>query len=75
MTLIFRQNLLFAILLAGNQLVVLIRMKKYNLLPSDLHLILNLVCSSQSFRTAEGWTPICLPDFDARYTIIQSRNF
>lgn len=60
------QNLLFAILLTGNQLVVFIRMKKYNLLPSDLHLILNLVSSTQSFRTAEGWTPICLPDFDAR---------
>lgn len=41
-------------------------MKKYNLVPADMHLILNLVSSSQSFRTAEGWTPICLPNLDPR---------
>lgn len=31
---------------------------------SDLHLIFNLVSASTAFRTAESWTPICLPRFD-----------
>jgi vacuolar fusion protein MON1 len=61
------QNLVFAILLANNQLITLVRMKKYVIHPLDLHLIFNLVNSSESFKTAESWTPICLPKFDARY--------
>lgn len=40
-------------------------MKKYVIHPADLHLIFNLVNSSESFKTAESWTPICLPKFDA----------
>ncbi|EDO39191.1 predicted protein, partial [Nematostella vectensis] len=57
-------DLVFAILVAKNQLVTLIRPKKYSLHPSDLHLIFNLVSASTSFQTAESWTPICLPRFD-----------
>lgn len=41
-------------------------MKKYELQPSDLHLLFNLVNSSESFKTAESWTPICLPLFNPR---------
>ncbi|XP_011306022.1 vacuolar fusion protein MON1 homolog A [Fopius arisanus] len=59
------KNLVFAILLANNQLVTLVRMKKFFIHPADLHLIQNLIDSSESFKTAEGWTPICLPKFDA----------
>ncbi|XP_044737373.1 vacuolar fusion protein MON1 homolog A [Chrysoperla carnea] len=59
------KNLVFAILLARNELVTLVRMKKYIIHPADLHLIFNLVNSSESFKTAESWTPICLPKFDA----------
>lgn len=62
---LFFQNLVFAILLANNQLVTLVRMKKFFIHPADLHLIQNLVESSESFKAAEGWTPICLPKFDA----------
>lgn len=40
-------------------------MKKFFIHPADLHLIQNLVDSSESFKAAEGWTPICLPKFDA----------
>ncbi|XP_046481985.1 vacuolar fusion protein MON1 homolog [Neodiprion pinetum] len=58
------KNLVFAILLANNQLVTLVRMKKYFIHPADLHLIQNLVASSESFKTVESWTPICLPKFD-----------
>lgn len=58
------QNLVFAILLANNQLVTLVRMNKFFLHPMDLHIIQNLVDSSESLKTAESWTPICLPKFD-----------
>ncbi len=30
----------------------------------DIHLILNLVSASMSFKSAESWTPICLPKFN-----------
>ncbi|PSN48504.1 Vacuolar fusion protein MON1 A [Blattella germanica] len=58
-------NLVFAILLAKNQLITMVRMKKYFIHPADLHLIFNLVNSSESFKAAESWTPICLPKFDS----------
>nr|CAD7431674.1 unnamed protein product [Timema monikensis] len=59
------KNLVFAILLANNQLITLVRMKKYFIHPADLHLIFNLINSSESFKAAESWTPICLPKFDS----------
>ncbi|KAI4466590.1 sand protein-related [Holotrichia oblita] len=59
------KNLVFAILLANNKLITLVRMKKYCIHPVDLHLILNLVQASESLKTAESWTPLCLPRFDA----------
>ncbi|XP_014218485.1 vacuolar fusion protein MON1 homolog A [Copidosoma floridanum] len=59
------KNLVFAILLANNQLITLVRMKKFFIHPADLHLIQNLVDSSESFKSAESWTPICLPKFDS----------
>eukprot|EP00794_Sanderia_malayensis_P012942 gene12942-14274_t len=58
------KDLVFAILVADNQLVTMVRPKKFILHPSDLHLIFNLVSASTSFRSAESWTPICLPRFD-----------
>ena len=33
-------------------------------LSPDVHLIINLVDASTSFRSAESWTPICLPKFN-----------
>jgi hypothetical protein len=59
------QNVVFAILLADSQLVALVRMKKYVLHPADLHILINLVASSESFKFSESWTPICLPRFNA----------
>ena len=60
------KNLVFAILIAENRLIALVRMKKYFIHPADLHLIFNLVNSSESFKHSENWTPICLPKFDSR---------
>jgi len=59
------KNLVFAILIADNRLIALVRMKKYFIHPADLHLIFNLVNSSESFKHSENWTPICLPKFDS----------
>nr|CAG4650865.1 EOG090X03TW [Simocephalus serrulatus] len=59
------KGLVFTVLIGNNQLISLVRAnKKYLLHPSDVHLIINLVNSSETFKTAEGWTPICLPNFD-----------
>lgn len=59
------KDLVFALIIASSQLVTLVRMKKYYLHPVDLHLIINLVNASESFKAAESWTPICLPKFDS----------
>uniref|UniRef100_A0A8D9EW62 Vacuolar fusion protein MON1 homolog n=2 Tax=Cacopsylla melanoneura TaxID=428564 RepID=A0A8D9EW62_9HEMI len=59
------KNLVFVILIGSNRIISYLHMKKYNLRPMDIHLILNLVQSSESFKTAEIWTPLCLPQFDA----------
>lgn len=58
------KNLVFSILLAGDRLVTLVRKKDQFLHHIDLHLVMNLVGSSSSFREGEGWTPICLPKFN-----------
>ncbi|XP_045167306.2 vacuolar fusion protein MON1 homolog A-like [Mercenaria mercenaria] len=59
------KDLVFALIIANSQLVTLVRMKKYFLHPMDLHLIINLINSAESFKAAESWTPICLPKFDS----------
>jgi len=58
------KDLVFAILVSDNQLVTMVRPKKFSLHPSDLHLIFNLVSASTAFHSMESWTPICLPKFD-----------
>ncbi|CAN7982075.1 unnamed protein product, partial [Ixodes pacificus] len=58
------KKLVFGILVAENQLVALVGMRKYQLHHMDLHLLFNLVHASESFKTAEAWTPVCLPKFD-----------
>ncbi|XP_008486157.1 vacuolar fusion protein MON1 homolog A [Diaphorina citri] len=59
------KNLVFIILIGADRIISYLHMKKYNLRPMDIHLILNLVRSSESFKTGEIWTPLCLPQFDA----------
>ncbi|XP_037960455.1 vacuolar fusion protein MON1 homolog A [Teleopsis dalmanni] len=58
------KNLVFAVLIANNKLISLVRMKKYSIHPADLRLIFNLIECSESFKASENWTPICLPKFD-----------
>ncbi|XP_052865986.1 vacuolar fusion protein MON1 homolog A [Anopheles cruzii] len=59
------RNLVFAVLIANNKLIALVRMKKYFIHPADLRLIFNLIECSESFKAAESWTPLCLPKFDS----------
>lgn len=58
------KNVVFGILLANDQFITIVRMKKYFIHPCDLHLILNLVHASESLKAAESWTPLCLPHFN-----------
>ncbi|KAJ3092649.1 Vacuolar fusion protein mon1b [Quaeritorhiza haematococci] len=60
------KSLLFGILFAHGKLINLVRPRRHTLHPSDLHLLINMVYSSSNFRTAESWTPICLPRFNPR---------
>ncbi|XP_030569007.1 vacuolar fusion protein MON1 homolog A [Drosophila novamexicana] len=57
------KNLMYAVLIANNRLIALVRMKKYSIHPADLRLIFNLIECSESFKNSENWTPICLPNF------------
>ncbi|CAG0894366.1 unnamed protein product, partial [Cyprideis torosa] len=58
------EGMVFALLISDYQLLALARHKKYQLHPADLHIVMNLVANSESFKAAESWTPICLPKFD-----------
>ncbi|CAL4200053.1 unnamed protein product, partial [Meganyctiphanes norvegica] len=58
------KNLVFGLIIVRNQLVSLVRMKKFLLHPADLHLLFNLVHSTESLKSSENWMPICLPKFD-----------
>ena len=59
------KDVVFGILLADNQLISLVRMKKYFIHPADLHLVFNLINSTEAFKHSESWTPLCLPKFDS----------
>lgn len=47
------KNLVFAVLLANNKLISLVRMKNHTMHTDDLRLIFNLVECTESFKTAE----------------------
>jgi len=60
-------NLFYALLVARGFLVSLVRPKKHILYPPDLHLLINFISSSATFRDSEATlTPICLPLFNNR---------
>jgi hypothetical protein len=57
------KSLLFAVLMAGSEVVSVIEGKDRTLHQSDLLLLSNTITNSQSLRSSESWTPICLPKF------------
>eukprot|EP00040_Diaphanoeca_grandis_P004486 m.29040 g.29040 ORF g.29040 m.29040 type:complete len:504 (-) comp16027_c1_seq1:169-1680(-) len=58
------KDLVFGILIADNQLIALLRPKRYSLHPADLHLIFNLVSNNSVFSAGECYMPMCLPKFN-----------
>ncbi|KAI8975580.1 vacuolar fusion protein MON1 [Mycotypha africana] len=61
------KNILYGMIVCKGQLVTLLRPKRHSLHPSDLHLLFNMLTGSTTFHhTAESWTPICLPKFNAK---------
>lgn len=61
--------MIFAIILTHGHLVSITRLRNYHLHPSDLHLLTNLVDSSDAFKGVQSWVPVCLPRFDSRFVI------
>ncbi|KAJ3118660.1 Vacuolar fusion protein mon1b [Phlyctochytrium bullatum] len=57
------KTLLYALLLAKDKLIGAAKQKRFPLHSLDALLLINMVTASTSFRSAESWTPICLPTF------------
>ncbi|KAM7257873.1 hypothetical protein ACFE04_013614 [Oxalis oulophora] len=57
-------GVLFAILMCRHKVVSLVGAQKASLHPDDMLLLANFVMSSESFRTSECFSPICLPRYN-----------
>ncbi|XP_031486436.1 vacuolar fusion protein MON1 homolog isoform X1 [Nymphaea colorata] len=57
-------GVLFAILMCKHKVISLVGAQKASLHPDDMLLLSNFVLSSESFRTSESFSPICLPRFN-----------
>ncbi|KAM9958279.1 hypothetical protein ACTFIW_001141 [Dictyostelium discoideum] len=58
-------SLLFSYLISGNKLISTVKHKKTPSLKSqDIHIVMNYVLSTSSFRESESWIPICLPNYN-----------
>ncbi|XP_057844269.2 vacuolar fusion protein MON1 homolog isoform X1 [Cryptomeria japonica] len=58
-------GVLFAVLMCGHKVISLVGAQKAVLHPDDMLLLSNFVSSSESFRTTESFSPICLPKYNA----------
>ncbi|CAA7017800.1 unnamed protein product [Microthlaspi erraticum] len=57
-------GVLFALVMCRHKVVSLAGAQKASLHPDDLLLLSNFVMSSESFRTSESFSPICLPRYN-----------
>ncbi|XP_071690352.1 vacuolar fusion protein MON1 homolog [Rutidosis leptorrhynchoides] len=57
-------GVLFAILMCKDKVVSLVGLQKVSLHPDDMLLLANFIMSSESFRTSESFSPICLPRYN-----------
>ncbi|XP_013647668.2 vacuolar fusion protein MON1 homolog [Brassica napus] len=57
-------GVLFALLMCRHKVISLAGAQKASLHPDDLLLLSNFVMSSESFRTSESFSPICLPRYN-----------
>ncbi|KAG8387672.1 hypothetical protein BUALT_Bualt02G0045700 [Buddleja alternifolia] len=58
-------GILFALLMCKHKVISLVGAQKASLHPDDILLLSNFVMSSESFRTSESFSPICLPRYNA----------
>lgn len=58
-------GVLFAILMCRHKVICLVGAQKASLHPDDLLLLSNFVMSSESFRTSESFSPVCLPRYNS----------
>ncbi|KAJ1409210.1 Vacuolar fusion protein Mon1 [Sesbania bispinosa] len=57
-------GVLFAILMCRHKVISLIGAQKASLHPDDMLLLANFVMSSESLRTSEAFSPVCLPRYN-----------
>ncbi|XVF68577.1 hypothetical protein PTKIN_Ptkin11bG0013500 [Pterospermum kingtungense] len=57
-------GVLFAILMCEHKVISLVGAQKASLHPDDMLLLSNFVMSTESFRTSESFSPICLPRYN-----------
>ncbi|XP_020577822.1 vacuolar fusion protein MON1 homolog isoform X2 [Phalaenopsis equestris] len=58
-------GVLFAILMCRHKVVSLVGAQKASLHPDDMLLLSNFILSTESFRTSESFSPICLPHYNS----------
>ncbi|KAL5228040.1 hypothetical protein ABZP36_016305 [Zizania latifolia] len=57
-------GVLFALLMCEHKVISLVGAQKAILHPDDIFLLANFILSSESFRTSESFSPICLPRYN-----------
>lgn len=57
-------GVLFALLMCKHKVISLVGAQKASLHPDDMLLLSNFITSSESFRTSESFSPICLPRYN-----------
>ncbi|KAL3829190.1 hypothetical protein ACJIZ3_017992 [Penstemon smallii] len=57
-------GILFALLMCKHKVISLVGAQKASLHPDDILLLSNFITSSESFRTSESFSPICLPRYN-----------
>ncbi|KAL8496645.1 hypothetical protein ACS0TY_020366 [Phlomoides rotata] len=57
-------GVLFALLMCKHKVISLVGAQKASLHPDDILLLSNFIMSSESFRTSESFSPICLPRYN-----------
>ncbi|KAL1298622.1 hypothetical protein HN51_042942 [Arachis hypogaea] len=57
-------GVLFAILMCRHKVISLVGAQKATLHPDDMLLLVNFVMSTESFRTSESFSPVCLPRYN-----------
>ncbi|WOL01953.1 protein SAND [Canna indica] len=57
-------GVLFALLMCKHKVVSLVGAQKASLHPDDMLLLSNFIMASESFRTSESFSPICLPRYN-----------